>query len=82
MSKQLRDLTIHPGLVEKLVQLEQETDSMKAAALFNEAEVYAFDALLQKEPLWSKGNRGNWRRRWRALRAKYRRGSTLKDGAK
>ena len=72
MSKQLTALTIHKGLLEKLARLDQEADLAKAAALFNEAEECAFDALLNDEHLWSDGNRGSWRRRWRALRAKYR----------
>ena len=82
MSEQLRNLTIHKGLIEKLIRLEQEADPVKAAALFNEAEVYALDVLLDGEHLWGDGNRGSWRRRWRALRAKYRPALTWKDDAK
>lgn len=72
---ELRDLTIDKGLHERLTHLEQEEDPVKAAALFQEAEEYAFDALLNGAELWTEGNRGNFRRRWRALRAKYRRSS-------
>lgn len=73
----IRELTIHPGLIEKLIALEQEKDSEKAAALFNDAEGCALDAMLNEEPVFSDGNRGSWRREWRALRAKHRPSPTI-----
>lgn len=73
----IRELTIHPALIEKLSAIEQEKDAEKAAALFSDAEGCALDAMLNEEPLFSDGNRGNWRREWRALRAKHRPSATI-----
>ncbi len=73
----IRELTIHPGLIEKLTALEQEKDAENAVSLFNDAEGYALDALLNEAPVFSDGNRGNWHREWRALRAKHRPSPTI-----
>jgi hypothetical protein len=73
----IRELTIHPGLVEKLTHLEQEKDPARALDIFNEAESLALDVLLHGSPLFDESDRGKWRRAWRALRAKYRRSSSI-----
>lgn len=68
---QIRELTTHSGLVEKLTILEQEKDSGKGIALFHQAEGYALDVLVSGEPLFNEANRESWRQAWQALRAKY-----------